>query len=319
MKYIRMTKGLADKGILINPDDLYNHVESEKDCYSSIFYYNEQQKKEFEKLGSVSGIFDVYTDKIVFDFDHKEDLNVARKDAVKVLSRLEQFGIKPETVEVYFSGNKGFTLLSNIDRNLTPKELKHIALKKIGKDIQTVDPKLYNASRILRVPGTKHQESGNYKIPLTLEELQFLSIHEIVTKSRSLDNIKDEYNWGISSPSEVLFDFSELNKKELKIENKVDLSRKPYGWKNCKWNILQGNFKPGDRHEALIVLAASCKGFGYDKETSYHICLSASKKQSEIFRQDRFPDEEILENIIEKSVFAEHWDGGQYSCKSEGW
>ena len=99
----------------------------------------------------------------------------------------------------------------------------------------------------------------------------------------------------------------------------IDFSKKPQQWKNCKWALLQGNFKEGERHNALMVNAATCRGLGYDKETTYYMCKSAMKKQAALTGQDEFSKEELYTNIIEQSVFTDNWEGGQYSCQKPGW
>jgi replicative DNA helicase len=68
-----------------------------------------------------------------------------------------------------------------------------------------------------------------------------------------------------------------------------------------------------------MVLAATCRALGYDKEQTYYMCKSALKKQARRTGQDEFPKEELWENIIEESVFSDRWEGGQYSPKTNPW
>ena len=93
----------------------------------------------------------------------------------------------------------------------------------------------------------------------------------------------------------------------------LDLKSIPKGWKIYKWALVQGMFESGSRHQALMIIAATCRALGYDKTTTYHICKSAIEKQAQRYGVDKFNKEELYENIIEKSVFTESWEGGQYS------
>lgn len=319
-EYIRVTKGLVDKGTLIKAEELPNlPIDTERDYYTSVYYYNEKHYEQFRKTGSIRGITDVYTDTIVFDFDSKSNLEQTRKDSLTAIERLKKFGVKESDVEVYFSGNKGFTLNIKLDRKITPEQARQIALEKIAGDLQTTDSSVYDASQILRIPGTKHPKSGLYKVPLTVKQLRTLSIDQIKDRATSLDNITEEFDWTVAEPS---FDFYATQPKKLekqKSNYEIDLTKKPSQWKTCKWSLLQGNFSEGERHNALMVIAATCRGLGYDKQTTYYMCKSSLKKQAERTGQDEFPKEELWANIIEQSVFTDNWEGGQYTCSKPGW
>src|ERR1044072_2824473 len=136
MKYIRITEGLNDKGELIPADELDLTKTSEMDLYASHYYYNEQQYEQFLKNGTVSGIKDVVTDKVIFDFDDKNDLEKARKDAVELVSRLQEIKIDERNdIQISFSGYKGFTVVFKLDRMITPEEHTHFAVNVIGQDL----------------------------------------------------------------------------------------------------------------------------------------------------------------------------------------
>ena len=73
-KFVRLTTGLIDKGILISPDDIQKHIKNpEIDHYSSVYFYTDEHFKQFQQTGSIEGIVDVKTDKIWFDFDCKDN------------------------------------------------------------------------------------------------------------------------------------------------------------------------------------------------------------------------------------------------------
>lgn len=318
--YVRITKGLVDKGQLVKPSEIYQIIkDSEKDYYKSLYRYNESHYEKFKKSGSIRGINDVVTNVLIFDFDSKSNLDKTKEDAKVCISRLVKSGIKESDIQLYFSGNKGFTIEVELDRDLNPEQIRHIALEKIAFGLETIDNSVYDASQIIRVPGTKHPVSGLYKIPLTIKQIETLSIDEIKSIASSLDNIKDDFNWTTAAPPSEFYEIKTVKKEVKKSSYSLDLTVKPAQWKNCKWSLLQGNFKEGERHNALMVIAATCRGLGYDKETTYYMCKSALKKQATISGQEEFPKEELWENIIEQSVFTDNWEGGQYSCTKAGY
>jgi KaiC/GvpD/RAD55 family RecA-like ATPase len=319
--FVRLTKGVADKGKLVPQNEVFDHIEdSEKDYYASAYLYNDEQVVEFKKTGTVRGIKNVVTNRIWFDFDTSEDPSFAQIDAKEAIRRLEKYGIQRNNIEIYFSGNKGFHLVVTLNKFITPEQVYNICVKKFGQDLESLDSAVYDPSRIFRVPGTKHQKSGLYKIPLTYNQLFTLNINQIKNLASSLDNITEDFEWEVAAPKEELFviEDKKSNKREI-IPELLDFSKKPNQWKNCKWALLQGNFKEGERHNALMVIAATCRGLGYDKDTTYYMCKSAMKKQAMLTGQEEFNKEELYTNIIEQSVFTDNWEGGQYSCQKPGW
>lgn len=317
--FIRFTKGVADKGKLIPANEVYDHIVDDSDYYASAYLYNEKQAEEFKKTGTVRGIKDVVTNKIWFDFDQADDPSFSQIDTKEAIRRLEKYGINKNNIEIYFSGNKGFHLVVTLNRYINPDQVYNICVKKFGKDLKSLDSAVYDPSRIFRIPGTKHQKSGLYKIPLTYDQLHQLTINQIKNLATSLDNIKDEFEWEVASPKEDLFTTEQKKETKEVIPELLDFSKKPSQWKNCKWALLQGHFKQGERHNALMVIAATCRGLGYDKETTYYMCKSAMKKQATLTGQGEFNKEELYTNIIEQSVFTDNWEGGQYSCQKSGW
>ncbi len=320
-KYARLTQGVKDFGKLYPIASLVDHItDSEKDWYESIYFYNDEHLATFKKVGSIRGIKDVVTNKLVFDFDCEADPDFARKEARTLVYRLVQAGIPENAIQIFFSGNKGFNVIVELDRYMTPDE--HAACATRFTNDLNMDLSLYDAPQLLRIVGTKHPKSKLYKIPLTITQFYNDSLEEIKRLASDPSLLGDTFDANIASLPDAYFEVKEKPKLMELVqlgEYRVSLADKPRYWKNCKWSILQGNFKAGERHEALLILAATCRGLGYDKETTYYMCKSALKKQAARSKQEDFPKEELWENIIETTVFGPNWNGGQYSCKNNLW
>lgn len=320
-KYVRLTKGFG-KGILMLPEEVNNSIDTSSDYYMSVYRYNQAQYNKFQSTGSVAGIRDVVTNIIVFDFDssNKEE---AREDAVTLTERLLAAGVPEDCIQAYFSGNKGFHILISTDKEMTPDLVKELAVDKFGKDLKTLDSKIYDPARVLRVPGTLNKKSNLYKIPLTLWQLKNETIEEIEVLASDLDNITEEFNWQTFSPSnEFLTPVVSQPKVEVKPKIEVEQSIKealadcPRHWKKWKWALAKGLFESGERHHALLILAATCRGLGYDRDQALALCTSAIQKQADRTNSDPFSLEELEDNIIE-SVYSSTWTGGQYSPASD--
>ena len=316
-EYYNFKEGLNSKGKLLTLDQINNlNVDPNKDYYLSIYKYNEEQKKQVDTTGTVSGIKDVNTDVLVWDFDSATNPEEARKDTVELGRRLvEKYNVDPDTIQCYYSGSKGFHVVLPIDRTVTPDQFKK-ATNEIAKGLKTFDSVVSDPARVIRMEYTKHPKTGLFKIPLHIAEVDETSVDEIKNKAKD-PSVDVSFTVSPTVLPADLFKIAEKKKKEPKLSS--DLGTPPKGWKQYKWAIAQGMFESGERHSALMVLAATCRALGYDKEQTYYMCKSALKKQARRSGQDEFPKEELWENIIEESVFSDRWEGGQYSPKTNPW
>lgn len=289
-----------------------------KDYYVSLFQYTEAHKKQAEERGTLAGIKDTTTNALYFDFDSKDNLELAKSDALELATRLVDKGIAPEDVAVSFTGSKGFSISVFLKERISNLEFK-AAVQRLAGDLESFDHVVSDPNRIIRVDNTKHQKTGNYKIPLELYELDEFSIDKILELSKNPRESTKSINV-VTLPKE-LFVVKEklLTKTEASDDLKEALANKPRHWKDYKYALVQGFFEPGERHSALMVIAATCRGLGYDKNTAYYMCKSALKKQAARSGSDEFPKEELWENIIENSVYSDNWEGGQYSPSTNPW
>lgn len=313
-KYVRLTKSKYEAGTLIPEDKVNESILTDKQHYVSTYKYTADHYAQFLKTKSVKGIKDVTTNKIWFDFDSKDEIEKARFDTLEVISRLKASGIKEENIQIYFSGSKGYNVIVELNRELTQQQAQSIAVNKFAKNLETFDYSLYDASQILRVPGTKHEVSGLYKIPLTADEIRELTSDEIKEKAKSLDNIGD-FDWNPAVVTEDFVHVEEAPKVETKLTVSTSLDH-PRSWKDYKWSIMQGNFKIGERHHAMMVLAATCRGMGYDETLATAMLKTADEKHCTLTGDK--PCNDLESNII-PSVYTDSWKGGQYSPESDAW
>jgi KaiC/GvpD/RAD55 family RecA-like ATPase len=325
MQYYKLSKKLTENYLLpVDVNPFSKVTDYNVPWFISCYTYNTEHKKQFDETGSLKGITDNTTSKIWWDFD-SDDLEASLKDAQTLYNRLEQLGAKEEHIAVAFSGSKGFSVVLKTNQIFIRSQVLEIARKQAG-DLATWDSKIYDNQRVFRLPLTKHEGSGLFKTPLS--EKQFFELNTYQIKELA----KDPSGQGVYINKRI-FQFpsnqvplplvESIIPQSVEITginyNDVDWSKKPKGWKNCKWSIQQGNFEAKERHTALTVLAATCAGMGYDKETTYHLCKAAIKKQAKKTGTEEFDKDELWENIIEQSIFSNGWNGGQYSCKSDAW
>lgn len=320
MYYRRLCKGLTDKGTLVPVGDEYSSINNpDKDYYLSIYYYNKDQYDKFQKSGTVAGITDTVTPYLAFDFDSESDLEASRKDTLELCSRLIAHGLNESDFTICFSGNKGFSVEVLTNNLFSPSDFKNIT-KALAGDLPTRDSKIVNPSRIFRVPNTKHQSTGLYKLPITLGQLSSLPSEVIKDLAKDASNAAE---WSIN---EVVVPASILALKETKeiigdlnLSNDLsdlDYSQRPKDMPACKYSILNGYFKKGHRNDCLMALAAHFKSRGYPKEITYNLLKGAARLQAQRSPNDMPIEKSEIWNTVIQSVYGPNWQGKTYSCKN---
>jgi hypothetical protein len=328
MNYIRVCKGVQDKGILVPINtNVYKGIDLNKDYYTSAFMYNDKQYATFKATGTVAGIDDTITDKLYWDFDSEANLDQARLDANALCFRLAtEYEIPSRSIALYFSGKKGFQVEVLFTQELfTPSEVKNICLN-IGEGLSTLDRQIYNASRILRLPLSKHQGSGLFKIPLSYEGLGDATIADIKEEAKSSFPVEDLVGLFASTgvAGKAIW---ELKARSPKIEEKkvnsiaydvsdVEWGAKPKFLTPEKYLLSLGFFGSGERSHALMILGSTFKSVGFNETQTYHVLKAAAEIQSERSGDTKFSKTEIFKNIISQ-IFAPHWKGGTYSVAND--
>lgn len=320
MLYKRVTKALNDKGTLVPIDQLDQELKNlnrDKDNYLSIYYYNKKQLNQVkEHNGSVSGITDVFTDKLYLDFDTKDDLETARKSTIRAVEILKENGFDSESIDIAFSGNKGFSVVANLDKNINPDEHKRLATNLFGQ-LPGFDESIYNASRIFRIVNTKHNVSGLFKIQLNEKELENKSIGAIKTLANSQRQIKEKINKVklnetlLSALEETVKVKKEVDKPKLDI----DFSKRPSYLTDTKYVLHQGYIPPSKGNTGMMILASTYKHCGMDKRDAYHQLKAVNERRAEIYGpESKRNTDEIWTNIIEV-VYGPNWTGGTYKTE----
>lgn len=319
--YFNFKNKINDLPQLLTLDEISNlQLDNNEDYYMSIFQYTDEHKKLVDLNKSVAGIRDVTTNQLVWDFDSK-DLEVSKQSALKLANRLvEKYKIDPDTIYTFFSGSKGVHIILPLERTITQPEFK-AATFYLANDLEGYDPSVSAPTSMLRIENTKNQKTGLYKIPLHLAELDEMSISEIQelaknTRDEKLAGFKLQKN---TLPKDLFIPMKQTQREETRmVDSDFEYNNPPKGWKKYKWALAQGHFESGERHNALLIIAATCRSLGYDRQATYYLCKSALKKQAERTGSDEFSKEELWNDIVE-SVFSENWKGGSFSPQNNNW
>lgn len=339
-KFIRFSTGLNNSQLLPITTNLYKdlNLNRDKDYYVSLYKYNKKHKEEFNKTKSVKGIRDVTTNKLVFDFDDLQDIHNARKDAVILCARLVESGVNEENIRIYFSGKKGFAVEVILTEELTRQEFVNIVFG-LASDLPTFDVRINDEARIIRMPLSKHQESGLYKIPLHISELSSLSLEDIFTLAS--DILPGTYDTDELSEDLYAIDltdrlielknktFKKVIDKSIAIQdnavvdaNSIDFSNAPKWMAKERFALQEGHFfgsksvGKGERNIAFMILAATYKNQGFSADHALALLLVTAKKQSLITGEEEYTEDKLQREIINE-VYSHGWQGGVYSSDEE--
>lgn len=275
---------------------------------------------------SVSQNSDVVTDKLVFDFDCKSDIDLAREDTLTTIDRLSVDGI--DDVEIYFSGGKGFHLIVNLNNYINKDEFIQ-AVDYYAGDLKYFDKRVREEQRVFRVPLTYNK--GFYKIPLTLDEIQNSKLSEIKNKAKeyNTDEILDLFDKYCDTKRYTLRDDifkSELEKELFDPEPEniepsdkinINLSLKPKWLTAEKYALQEGwfGFEQGERNHAFMILASTYKNNGFSSDIAFNMLKAVAKIQAKRSGRDEYSEDKIRREIIEQ-VYSPAWKGGMYSYEN---
>jgi replicative DNA helicase len=318
MLYYRLCKTVKDFGTLVEENTSpFLHLTEDVDYYRSIYLYDKDTKNKFDTTNSIKGISEGKTKVLVWDLDSSQ-IQTSLEDTRLLLNRLIDMGVPKNSIISYFSGNKGFHVEVKLNSYVNVNKFKQIT-KQISQGISSYDSTICNATRILRIPYTKHNVSGLYKTPLNFDEVFSLDISEIIKLAQEKPNEHTIENFErvVKQIPEVDVSLFDINKEiepvvNHKIQDTLDLTKKPSWLSNWKYALANGFFPEGTRSNALMILAATYKAQGFQKEITYHALKGAAEMQAKRFKVDKFPKSDIYTTVISQ-IYSDSWNGGTYS------
>lgn len=316
-------KGLSGTRKLYPADD--NYIDAalelikqnpEADYYESIYVYNDKHLKQLEETKTLAGIQDVKTNRIVFDFDSKNDIELAQRQASELVERLI-LSIPEEAIRIFSSGSKGYHIEVHLNQYVSRKEFEAIVDHYAG-DFSSFDQKIKDQQRLFRFPLTRHQASKRFKIPLSVAQLKTLNTEQI--QKLSLRNDKDEFYDLLANylVIDIPEDFKEACVVKPELENKLEVSDKPSLTNRpkhltpAKYVLQEGFFEEGERNEACMILASTYKYLGYNQEHTYNIIKATLRLRTERLGLPEY-DKSELWNTIVKPVYSPTWKGGTFT------
>jgi hypothetical protein len=161
--------------------------------YTSVFQYNDRDIDTAASLGS-----------LYFDFDSDSEPEVVLSEVYKVVDYLLQF-ISRDAIRVFFSGKKGFHIeCEAIALGISASDdlagvfrfIANYVKETLG--VSSLDFNVYDTRRMWRVPNTRHQHTGLYKVECMQLLQDGVGLTEIIEHAREphpFDVIEQNFNF----------------------------------------------------------------------------------------------------------------------------
>lgn len=325
--YVRLTKTVQDFGQLLPSSDIFDETKFEQivqkdpksDWYTSVYQYGPEALEFFQKNGgSIKGYQGAaFTDKLIFDFDSKVDLDLAKVDSIEIISRLaDTYKVPLEAMRVFFSGNKGFHVEVSTEGKFTPDELKNICVNLAG-DLKTFDPRVYNVTRIFRANNTFNPKGKLWKIELEPADLTSLNLEQIKKKAENpfrlgfkpvpvkdlsmFDKFKKEMFKFKPVVSEDSKDFQGIKGLDL-----INFNECPRTTPRCIYALSHGVMQAGngERNALFLRLASYYRNQGMTKEVCLSTLVGIANENAKLYPEANAYTKQELEDTVVNSVFT---------------
>jgi hypothetical protein len=288
-----------------------------EDVYLSVFAYESEDFENCRLLGPY-----------YLDLDSEADPAAALKEARLAVEVLKKLGLPDDYIRVYFSGCKGFHIevppeafgceshkdLDKIWRTLTQMIVEH--LKEQGVELRCVDWRIYDRRRLWRLPNSVNSKTGLYKIPLTVQEINTLTLDDILKIAEKPRDLPTNPNITPLPNLQALFQdlVKRVESQPLKIPLtfKREVDREPYRGPDppCIQFLLTQKLREGElggRNNAALILFSYFFNFKMlDREEALEKVLEWNAKNIKPLPQKE------LENVIKSS--ANH--GYVFGCQT---
>lgn len=336
--FVRLQHTVNSKGDIVPLSDyqdgnkLRGHIASSPaaDWYTSLFYFPQEAKSYFEEKGTIRGYKGpAYCNGLVFDFDSKADVEVARNDVRTLLKRLSShMGSNVKVLQhtrIFFSGKKGFHVQVKTDKAFTPDEMK-LVCSTLAEGLSSFDTVIYNSTRLYRIENTKHQETGLFKIPVDVKTLVSdgametikrlakapLVIDDVTTKLLDVAFIDEIL---VMKPKSVVVAAEDIEEVDgIRGLASIDW-KKSKGMPRCMYMLSQGHFQVGKGHRNHIMLHLGnyWRNKHMSKDQVHNMLKATARMNKKLYPEhEEFSKTEIWTSIISR-VFSDEKainDGG---------
>lgn len=292
VEYIEHTQTHTNN--IIHESELKIRVARDYEAYATLFPYSkgvfDHLKLSVNEDGkpTLSGFEgDVYCKALYFDIDCEENPSASFKSTRELINRLiNKYGLKPEHILVFFSGNKGFHVGISAKHfggfepcNELPYQIRRLA-ERITDGIEYVDSSIYNLNRFFRLPFSRHAKSGLYKVPISIDEIKTLNILKIreLAKEPRIDFQFEKVNQYIVNNLLLKeWTLSKVKPEIAKVERDLLMSfpvdQETIFQKAVELTNRKKEYGKGERNNYIFLLASWCNDLGFGEKGDNQLAL----------------------------------------------
>lgn len=291
------------------------------DVYRCIYEYS------LENIDSAKLYGPIYFD-LDGDISSNKQFQKLKQDLNGIIIFFEQLGLKEEEMNIFFSGSKGFHFTVNPEiLGIIPKTDLNALYKAWAiylyntQNIKSIDLKIYDKRRLFRIPYTINSKTGLYKVILSKEDVQKLTL-------KDLDNFKNPINKELflkkrESDIKINLDAAKaFYKKSQNLYRKRTESEEPESMKTpvkipetkqdllpCVKALLSEGAEKGYRNNTLVLISSAVLQSGYKLEET----LDLMHEWNEL-NDPPLKHEEV--ELTVRSAYTMLLSGKKYGCAS---
>lgn len=280
------------------------------DVYSTNYVYDDNDQNNSNIIGPLYLDFDT-------NIKNEESYNQVKNDTMLGISYLHNILCVPKQyIKIYFSGNKGFHLIvSHVIFGIEPCKDLNDKYKRIAKLVNentinhTVDIRIYDKKRLIRMPHTINGKTGLYKVPITEKTLKEFTYKEMMEFAKEDTFLEYEQPVYIKKAKEAFEKHTQI-KKNIRNNSNIKYMNTDYELPDCIKNIFQVGAAKGQRNNTLVILASSL----LQKGTELEECLELMQQWNIDKNEEPLSEAEVESTV--RSAYRNLLDGRRYGCAS---
>ncbi len=303
----------ANRSKIIPQHKLNKRVLSLKDravpMYRSVYLYDEEVIKYMRIRKTVRNYQGIrYIDVVPIDIDRKENSpEYTMKKLRGILDKLDEYGILPQSYQIYYSGRGFHIMISNQVFDFKPSKDLPVVVKMTMKNLELAeDETVYSRAAIIRCSNSYNEKGERYKIPISHEEATSLSyekINALALEARFC--FPCEPLSGRRELSDRVSHIEQLEpEKNANFNTDEDAHLRNYV---CIQKMLTRGPKEGSRNNMVLRIASHFKWSGIPEAYA----LEMAKKWNSL------TDEGLDVKNVEYKVRYVYHSAVNYSCKDE--
>jgi hypothetical protein len=254
------------------------------ECYLSAFQFPDAFRHHMNRHGTPRGYEGPTWSQLLW-FDIDRDSPAAALADVRRLAAatIERWQLDADAVRLWFSGSKGFHVGLPLSACGSPptSDTFHCCCRKLAESLAAaagvgVDTGVYDRVRLFRAPNSRHPKTGLHKRPLTVGDIQVLSVERVLELARApaetplvppqAATVPATADWRAVADAVVA---ERSAAAERRASGSASLTR-------ATLEFIRTGAAPGDRHRLLFSAAANLAELGCPRDLAEQLLFEAA-------------------------------------------